>query len=63
MTLQDEYLQIKQQIKHVEEVQKIYAEHKRNDEQGYYAMEKLKCELLEELKETEEEIKYEEQFL
>lgn len=55
MTLLEEYIKIQQQIKHVEEVQKIYADPNRNDERGYYAMEELKHELLEELKETEEE--------
>lgn len=63
MTLQDEYIKIQQQIKHVEEVQKIYAETKRNDEKGYYEMRDLKRELQEELKETEDEIRYEERFL
>lgn len=63
MTLQDEYTRIEKQIKHVEAVQAIYADTRRNDEDGYYEMEELKRELVEELKETEEEIKYEEQFL
>lgn len=62
MSLQDEYNKLKKQIKSAHEVKNVYADFRRNDEQGYYTTIELIKDLEEELKEIEEEIKYEEQF-
>jgi len=59
MFLKNERKKVKKQLEAVKVVQGLYAEHIRNDEKGYYEMERLKNELMEDLKEIDEEIEYE----